>query len=105
MIAQPSIDNHCPCCGQSANGLLHGDRLRESEQSTSFLQCRNGLRVAHDHQRHRTSTFVRSLQVAQKLRASVQITVDDESVNLRLAEPLQRALWFMFDSDINLKTT
>ena len=44
------------------------------------------------------------MQFAEQLRASVQVAIDDQSVDFRFAEAFQRPLWFVFDGNSDLES-
>jgi hypothetical protein len=46
------------------------------------------LALAHNDQRYGTETLLLGSQCAKKLGTPFEIAIDDEGVNLRVAEPL-----------------
>ena len=85
MIAQPLIQNHVARRGQSVDRLLHRDGFFEDERGALGLEVLAAGRTADDDERYGVANGA-VLQPFQKTGSSAQITVNDESVDLRLGQ-------------------
>ena len=59
---------------------------------------------AHNDQRYGIETFFLAFEFAKKLRTALEVAIDDEGVNLRVAEPLEGRLRFSLHRNLHVET-
>src|SRR3954471_11700369 len=103
MVAKAAVEDHAAGGRKRAYCLLDGDGLFEGKQCAGLVESSHALAVAHNHERD-SIELPRGLQFPKKLRAAVQITIDDEGVNFGAGKLLHGSPGFAFDRNIHVKT-
>src|SRR5208282_2368263 len=102
VVAQTAVENHIARRRERSHRLLHGNRLVESKHRARSMHLKSPLRAAHDHQRYCTRARTFLLQFTKKLSRAIQVTVNNQSIDLRLSEPRQSSLRFALDGNIDV---
>jgi hypothetical protein len=103
MVAQAAVKNHIAGGGERVHGLFYRDGLVKRKHCAAVFHIAMALRATHDYERDSADARNFALQLAKKLAGTVEVAIDNESVDFGFGEPGKSPLRIVLDGNIHVK--